>query len=167
MGTAIVYYSMSGNTALIASKLAEKLSADLIEIKPVTANPDKGIKKFLWGGKSAVMAETPKLIQYTFNSDRYDQIIFGFPVWASNMAPPIRSFIKENLPVLKDKQIGAFVCQSGSGGEKALRKLEECLGQSLSATMILIDPKDKPKPENDQMTEAFAKKMMGVRCHDL
>ena len=61
MKTAIVYYSMGGNTALAAGKLAEGLDADLIEVKPVKAFPDKGLKKFLWGGKSAVMAETPAL----------------------------------------------------------------------------------------------------------
>ena len=61
MKTAIVFYSMSGNTAMTAEKLAEALSADLIEIRPQHAYPDKGFRKFLWGGKSAVMAETPEL----------------------------------------------------------------------------------------------------------
>ena len=56
MRTAIVYYSMSGNTAAAAKKVAEGLRADLIEIKPEKAFPDKGFRKFFWGGKSAVMA---------------------------------------------------------------------------------------------------------------
>lgn len=75
MKTAVVYYSMSGNTAAASKKVAEGLHADLIEIKPVKAFPDKGFKKFLWGGKSAVMAEKPKLMPYQFDPERYDQII--------------------------------------------------------------------------------------------
>lgn len=43
MKTAIVYYSMSGNTAAAARKVAESIRADLIEIKPEKAFPDKGI----------------------------------------------------------------------------------------------------------------------------
>ena len=156
MKTAIVYYSMNGNTALAAAKLAEKLGADLIRISPVHAYPDKGLRKFLWGGKSAVMAETPSLEPYSFEADQYDRIVLGFPVWASNVAPPIRTFVKENLEALKSKEIAAFACEGGSGGEKALQKLAECLGRdSLSATMILIDPKDRPKPDNDRKIAAF------------
>ena len=160
MRTGIVYYSMNGNTAMVAGKLAKGLSADLIEIKPEKTYPDKGFKKFLWGGKSAVMAETPKLMPYAFIADNYDLIVFGFPVWAANVTPPIRSFVKENQSALHGKEIAAFACQSGTGAEKAFRKLLECLGQEkLEASMILIDPKDRPKPENDQKVDDFIRKI--------
>ena len=115
MKTAIVFYSMNGNTAMVARKLAEGINADLIEIKPEKSYPDKGFKKFLWGGKSAVMAETPALIPYDFSAGEYDQIVFGFPVWAGNVTPPIRTFVQENKDVLKGKRIAAFACQSGTG----------------------------------------------------
>ena len=80
MRTAVVYYSMSGNTASAAKKVAEGAGADLIEIKPEKAFPDKGFRKFFWGGKSAVMAETPKLIPYSFKPEKYDRMVIGFPV---------------------------------------------------------------------------------------
>ena len=79
MKTAIVYYSMGGNTAMVAEKLAEALSADLVPVRPQRAYPDKGFRKFLWGGKSAVMAETPELEPYAFPADQYGRIVFGFP----------------------------------------------------------------------------------------
>ena len=70
--------------------------------------------------------------------------------------PPIRTFVQENKDVLKEKRIAAFACQSGSGGEKAFNKLLECLGQEkLAATLILNDPKDRPKPDTDQKIEEF------------
>lgn len=160
MKTAIVFYSMNGNTAMVAKKLAEGINADLIEIKPEKSYPDKGFKKFLWGGKSAVMAETPALIPYDFSAGEYDQIVFGFPVWAGNVTPPIRTFVQENKDVLKGKRIAAFACQSGTGGEKAFNKLLECLGQDkLTATMILNDPKDKPKTDTDQKIAEFRGKL--------
>lgn len=47
MKTAIVYYSMGGNTEFAAKKIADKIGADLIRIEPEKAYPDKGFKKFL------------------------------------------------------------------------------------------------------------------------
>lgn len=161
MKTAVVFYSMNGNTAMVAKKLAAGTGADLIEIRPEKTYPDKGFRKFLRGGKAAVMAETPKLTPYSFHPDEYDQIVFGFPVWASNVAPPIRTFIKENKEAIRGKRIAAFACQGGSGGKKAFRKLMECLGQdSLAATMILNDPKDRPKADNDKIMEDFRSKLL-------
>ena len=156
MKTAIVFYSMGGNTAFAAQRIARELHADLIEIKPEKQYPDKGFRKFLWGGKSAVMAETPALLPYDFQPEKYGQIILGFPVWAGNIAPPLRTFVRDNLAGLKDKRTAAFACQSGAGAEKAFGKLEAALGgRALAAKLILIDPKDKPNPENDEIIKAF------------
>ena len=156
MKTAIVFYSMGGNTALAAGRLAEALSADLIELRPKRAYPNKGFRKFFWGGKSAVMGDSPELEPYIFHAEEYGRIIFGFPVWAASIAPPIRTFLRENLSSLKDKEIAAFACQSGSGAEKALKKLADCMRRdSLSPVMILIDPRDRPSPENDRKIAAF------------
>lgn len=160
MKTAIVYYSMGGNTAYAAEKIKNGLgeNADIIEISPQKAYPDKGFKKFFWGGKSAVMAETPALVPYSFNADSYDCVIIGFPVWASNIAPPLRTFIKENE--LSGKKIAAFACQSGSGAEKAFEKLCKCLEiEKLIADMVLIDPKSKPDEGNDRKIQEFCDKL--------
>ena len=113
MKTAVVYYSMSGNSEFTAKKISDKIGADLIKIQPEKAYPDKGIRKFIWGGKSAVMGDTPKLLPYEFDADKYDEIIFGFPVWASSPAPPIKSFIKENLSKISDKSFSVFACCMG------------------------------------------------------
>ena len=158
MKTAVVYYSMSGNTAAAAKKIALGLHADLIEIKPEKAFPDKGFKKFLWGGKSAVMAETPKLIPYKFDPEQYDRIVIGFPVWASNVAPPVRTFAVENKEAIRNKKIAAFACQGGSGAEKAFKKLLACLGQdAFTVTMILNDPRSRN--EKDQAISSFLFKL--------
>ncbi len=159
MNTAIVYYSMSGNTHQTAEKIARLTGAELIRIEPVKEYPSKGFKKFLWGGKSAVMGETPQLQPYRFEGD-CDRVILGTPVWASNMAPPIRSFIKENRDALKDRSIAAFICFSGGGADKALEKLRKLLGiDGFDAELVLIDPKDKPSPENEEKIRAFCDKL--------
>jgi flavodoxin len=160
MKTAVVFYSMSGNVKQTAEKTAQNLSADLIEIKPVKAFPEKGFKKFFWGGKSAVMGEKPKLNPYEFNAQEYDSVIIGSPVWASNIAPPLRTFVEDNKTALSGKKISAFTCMSGSGGDKALLKLKTLLGiTDYTAEMILIDPKDKPSDENETKIADFCNKI--------
>ena len=83
MNTLIVYYSLEGNTEYAAKKIAAETGADLLRLEPVKAYPSGKVSKFVWGGKSAVMAETPELQPYQFRPEAYDRIIFGFPVWAS------------------------------------------------------------------------------------
>lgn len=159
MKTAIIYYSMSGNTAYAAEKIAEEIKAsgevDIIRIEPKKAYPDKGAKKFFWGGKSAVMGETPALQPYEFNIEKYDRIIFGTPVWASTFVPPLRTFIQVN-PNVKEKKIAVFACFSGGGADKAIDKMKKYLGiEKFEAELILIDPKDKEKEEDDAKIAEF------------
>ncbi|MBR2578087.1 MAG: hypothetical protein IKE38_04055 [Erysipelotrichaceae bacterium] len=157
MKSAVVYYSLEGNTDHVAGVIKEKTGCDILRLDVVRQYPDKGFRKFLWGGKSAVMAESPKLLPYEFNADEYDQIIFGFPVWAGTFAPPLRSFIKEND--FSGKHLSAYACQSGAGGEKALDKLEELLGRKLEHRLVLVDPKDRPDENKRQALEAFIKEL--------
>jgi flavodoxin len=158
MKTAVIYYSMSGNTAATARKIADGINADLLEIKPEKAFPDKGFKKFLWGGKSAVMAEKPKLVPYSFDGALYERIVFGFPVWAGNVTPPLRTFIRDEN--LAGKRFAAFACESGSGAEKAFGKLKAALGiDAFDAELVLIDPKSRPDPANGEKIRAFCGKL--------
>ncbi|MGE9883084.1 flavodoxin family protein [Blautia obeum] len=158
MTTAIVYYSMSGNTKYVADKIAERIEADIIRIDPVKAYPDKGAKKFIWGGKSAVMGEKPALLPYELNVEKYDRIILGTPVWASNFAPPIRTFIKEN-PNIHGKKLAVFTCFSG-GADKAIEKMKKYIGiEKFEAELILVDPKESVKAEDDEKIGVFCQKL--------
>ena len=152
----IVYYSMSGNTQYAAEKIAEATGADVLRIAPDKAYPDKGAKKFLWGGKSAVFGDKPKLLPYEFKAEVYDLVILGTPVWASNITPPLRTFVCDNKGSLQNKRIAVFTCYSGGGAEKAIEKLRKLLDiQSYEAELILTDPKDKPNEENEKNLIAF------------
>ena len=154
MKTLIVYYSHDGNTDWAAKKIAEKCGFDVLRLEPEKAYPESGFRKFFWGGKSAVMAETPALEPYDFRAEDYDLVVLGFPVWAGNVTPPIRTFVQEQD--LAGKRIAAFACQSGSGAEKAFGKLKAALGVgTLEAELVLIDPKDKPSEANERKLAAF------------
>ena len=156
----IVYFSLEGNTEYIAEQLRSKLGADVLKLVPTKTYHDKGFAKFFWGGKSAVMAEKPALEPYAFRAEDYDCVILGFPVWAGNVTPPIRTFVSENN--LCANQVAAFASESGAGAEKAFAKLVDCAGiDRLRETLILIDPKSKPSEENERRIEAFCAALRG------
>ena len=156
----IVYYSLEGNTEYAANRIKDRTGADLLKLVPKKAYHDKGFAKFFWGGKSAVMAEKPKLEAYEVNLSEYDQVIFGFPVWASNFTPPVRTFIEENKEALKGKRFAAFACQSGGGAEKALAKLAKTIGiDAFERTVILIDPKTKKNEGTDAQIDSFCESL--------
>ena len=160
MSTAVVYYSMLGNSEMVAEKIAARIDADMIKIEPDKAYPDKGAKKFLWGGKSAVMGEMPVLKPYKFEASKYDKIILGFPVWASRPAPPLCTFLNEHKGQLKGKKISVFACQSGNGAEKAFERIKKQIGiDAFEAELILIDPKTRVKSDNDKKIDSFCEKL--------
>ena len=156
MKTAIVYYSLNGNTEYAANEISNILGADLIPIKPVKAYADKGFRKFLWGGKSVFMGETPELQPYEFSASDYDIVIIGTPVWASSFSPPIRTFVEENRAALQSKELAVFTCFSGGGAEKAIEKLRSFIDtDDFTAKLILVDPKTKPDTANAGKIKAF------------
>ena len=156
----VVYYSLEGNTAYVSEKIKEKTGADILRLIPKKAYSDKGFAKFFWGGKSAVMGEKPELEPYDVDLAEYDRIIFGFPVWASNFTPPLRSFIADNMEALKGKRFAVFACQSGSGAEKAFGKLAKYLGiDGFEHSAVFIDPKAKPGDDKDAQIDAFCGKL--------
>ena len=153
----IVYYSLEGNTEYVAKRLKEELSARIRCLTPKKAYSTKGFSKFFWGGKSAIMGEKPELEPVDIDLSEVDRIIFGFPVWASNFTPPIRTFIDNNREALAGKRFAAFACQAGSGGEKAIAKLAKCLNETaFEQTAVFNDPKARRSEESDLMIDKFA-----------
>ena len=143
MRTLIVYYSLEGNTDYAAGKIAERIGADKLRLVPKDAYKDKGFAKFFYGGKSAIMKEVPALETYNIDLSEYDRVIFGFPVWAGNFTPPLRTFILDQKDALKGKRFSAFACQEArhspnlpvSSGSSPLMKQLFLLIQRLSTAL--------------------------------
>ena len=139
MKNARVYYSLDGNTAFAAEKIGLKLGADILRLKPVKEYPTEKIAKYFWAGKSASFQESPKLMPYVFDINKYEVIILGTPVWAGTFAPPLRTFIRAQ--VWEGKKVAFFACCSGGGTEKCFQQLHhETRGSIKLPALRLIDP---------------------------
>ena len=164
MKNLIVYYSMNGNTDYAAQKMATIINADLLRINPKKSFPENKFLRFLLCGKSAVFGETPELEDYVFNSDMYDHIIIGTPIWAGNMSSPIRTFVVDNKDKLKTKKISIYCTHSGGGGDKAIRKIKELLDSiPIENTLEVVEPKDKPLDESELKITEFCDKFHFVK----
>lgn len=158
MRTAVVFYSLEGNTKYVAEQIAKNLDADLIQVVPKKDYVGSSFKKYFWGGKSVVLGERPELLPYLYNADNYDRIIVGFPIWASSFASPIKTFLSEQD--FSNKKIAAFSCSKGGSALKAFDNLKKDTHHDfLDATLSLKEPKQQPSKENEEQIIEFCKKL--------
>ncbi len=154
MKIALVYYSLEGNTELVANSIAKQLNPDVFRIHPVKDYPKGNFSKYLWGGKSVVMGETPAIEKTDFNPANYDLVIIGTPIWASSFTPPIKTFLNENT--LANKKVALFTCNAGGGTKKCYDLFSAALPLAkVITTLDLVDPKTKPKAEHEEQIRQF------------
>jgi flavodoxin len=154
MKTAVIYYSLEGNTRYAAEKIAAQLGADLIQLLPVKEYPTGKVSKYFWGGKSATFGESPKLETYNFDQSQYDLVILGTPIWAGTFAPPLRTFIRQNR--LTNKKVALCACCSGGSTERCFDLLKkETSDCTVVSTLSLIDPLTGNQAEADKNIADF------------
>lgn len=154
MKTAVVYYSLQGNVRYVASKVSEALGADLIELVPVKAYPDKGMIKFIWGGSAVTFKKKPELEPYSFNASDYELIILATPVWASGFTPPMRTFLEDND--LSGKKIAVIASSAGGNADKCIAALKvSSKASSFVAELRIVEPKGEPSEAKEQQIRDF------------
>jgi flavodoxin len=124
MKSAVVFYSLDGNSTFVARQIKTLLNADLIQLQLKDDKKRGGFFKMLWGGGMAVTHKKPPLKPYTFDPSAYDLILIGAPVWAGSPAPPVQTFLSETS--ITGKKIALFVCHAG-GKRNALDKFKSLL----------------------------------------
>lgn len=141
MKTLIVYYSRTNVTKNIAEMLQKELNCDIEEI--TDGNRYSGKIGYMKGGMNATMGRTSDIDPIGKNPKDYDLVIIGTPVWASNMATPIYTYLLKYGSEIKDM---ASFCTCISGGyDKALAKIAEVSGKTQLSTMFLTS-KDIENP---------------------
>ncbi|MBD3186204.1 flavodoxin [Candidatus Bathyarchaeota archaeon] len=120
----VTYYSLEGNTKLVAEVIADAIDADILRLVPVKdVNPEKG-SRYFWGGKQVLMRQKPELEPFHVDPREYQVHFIGTPVWAWRYAPALRTFFHEID--LKGKKIAIFSTHDGGPG-KTLAKMKEKL----------------------------------------
>lgn len=114
MKSLILFFSYSGNTKMIASKILEFVDADLVQIEPIQPyssdydTVDKQVEKEVKAGFE------PEIIPLPVNPADYDTIYIGTPVWWYTIAPPIRTLLRSYN--WQGKTICPFATHGGARG---------------------------------------------------
>ena len=141
MKTLIVYYSRTNVTKGIANEIQSLLDCDIEEI--TDDGKYDGKLGFLKGGMNATMGRASDINPISKDPADYDLVIIGTPVWSSNMATPIFTYLIQNKD--KIKNMASFCTCMGGGYDKALEKIAEVSGKQQISTMFLTS-KDIDNP---------------------
>ncbi len=154
----VVYYSLEGNTKLIAENIAEEIGADILQLKPKNDIKSKGFMKYFSGGKKIIFKEKPELISYEINPEDYDVIFMGTPVWAGTYTPAFRTFFERTN--LESKCIALFCCYAGSEG-RTFREFKEALkDNNFISEMGFNDPLKHDTEENKEKAKQWAREII-------
>lgn len=141
MKTLIVYYSRTDVTQNIAQTIQRELGCDIEEI---TDNGKyNGKIGYLKGGMNAAMGRSSEINPISKNPDDYDLVIIGTPVWASNMATPIYTYLLENRDSINN--IASFCTCISGGFEKTLKNIDVVSGKT-SVAQEYFNAKDVENP---------------------
>lgn len=120
--TLIVYYSYTGNCKAIVNSLASQITADVLEIEPA----EKGLKyeanNYALGTQllNAIKANPndassyPVIDPVTVSLDDYQNIIIVTPLWWSQMAAIMQTYLFNNSTKLAGKTVAMIVSSYSS-----------------------------------------------------
>lgn len=125
----IIYFSRSGSTELLASKIEQLTDADMLEIvvkNPYSSNYQKTLSRANFERENQ---DYPELNMKLSSLDQYDTVYLGYPIWAMTLSHPMTSFLNVYGKNLSNKRIIPFMSEGGYGQGDSVQRIREILRQ--------------------------------------
>lgn len=123
----VIYFSRSGSTEVVASKVAKLLKADVLELvmkDPYPAEYGLTYRRVLREGpvsdQLALDVKLPNLAQYR-------TVYLAYPVWPMTMAYPMVSFLHQVVDQLAGKRLISIITHGGYGAGNGVARLQTIL----------------------------------------
>ena len=121
--TLVVWYSFTNNSTKIAQALRTHITADALEVKPAQEGLDYAANNYAIGSSliaairdnPSSAASYPAIKEVDVAFDGYDTVIIVTPLWWSQMAAPMQSFLFKYGEKMAGKTIGLIVTSASSG----------------------------------------------------
>ena len=121
--TLIVYYSFTNNVERIVGELRTLIDADVIEVEPAEKGLDYAADNYAIGSAQIAAirnnpddaASYPAVDAADVDMAQYSTVIIGAPLWWSQMAAPLQSFLFQHGREMAAKNIGLIVSSASSG----------------------------------------------------
>lgn len=123
----IIYFSRSGSTELLASKIAQETQADILEIvvkDPYSGNYQKTLSR---ANSERENQNYPELDMTVPDLKQYQTIYLGYPIWAMTLSHPLTAFLKTYGARLSGKKIAPFMTEGGYGQGDSVQRIREIL----------------------------------------
>lgn len=121
--TLVVYYSYTNNVHRIVTDLRTQVEADVIRVEPAEKGLDYAANNYAIGSAliSAIRnnpddaTSYPAIDPVDVKMSEYDMVIVAAPLWWSQMAAPLQTFLFQNGKEMAGKKIGLIVSSASSG----------------------------------------------------
>ena len=121
--TLVVYYSYTNNIEKIVNQLSRQIETDVVEIEPAEKGLDYAANNYAIGSAQIGAIKNnpddrssyPAIDPVDVNLDEYDTIIIAAPLWWSQMAAPLQTYLFHNGNAMAGKNIGLIVSSASSG----------------------------------------------------
>ncbi|MBD5387293.1 flavodoxin [bacterium] len=121
--TLIIYYSYTNNVEKIVNELKNRIDADIVEIEPAEKGLDYAANNYAIGSAQIAAIRNnpdesssyPAIDTVNVNLDEYDTLIIAAPLWWSQMAAPLQTYLFHNGKKMAGKNIGLIVSSASSG----------------------------------------------------
>ncbi len=126
----IVYTSRTGHARALAEKLGALLSAPVHEV--IDCVNRKGFLGFMFSGFQAVTKKATPIDELVIDLSQHDSIIIVVPVWASNLVPPMRTWLQTHMSEIAGKPIAVLATCKGSDSESYTNTIKAEFPQVIS-----------------------------------
>ena len=120
--TLVVYYSLTGNTDVVAQALAKELGADVRRVEDVE-KPSANWWFMITASIAAIRGVESEIKPIDAGFRDYDRVFVGSPVWAGSPSTPINAFIAK--ADFTGKAVVPFMTMGGDDASGALKKMSE------------------------------------------
>lgn len=121
--TLVVYYSYTGNCREIVNTLTSQIEADVLEIQPAEKELRYEANNYALGTQllNAIKANPnnassyPAIDPVTTSLSDYQNVIIVTPLWWSQMAAIMQSYLFQNASKMEGKHVGLIVSSHSNG----------------------------------------------------
>ncbi len=153
LNTGIVFYSRSGHSERLASKLSHRLNGTLIRMS--APRYSFGVFGYMRAGYDSLRQNCVLEPQSFASLAKFDQVVICGPVWTSYPATPIRALLRTDVGF--PQNVALFLTSSShSPAQKAWAVAAQDLGRSFVATAMLgnsLEGTDKGQRLIDQFLD--------------
>ncbi len=154
MKALVVFYSKTGLTKEVAVHISEELNCDIEEIFDVKSR--KGILGYIRSVIESAFKKMPEIKKTEINPEEYDVVIMGTPVWAENMASPVRTYLFNNNE--KMDKVAFFCTMLGSGNKRAFLEMER-VSESEPLACLALTSKEIKQEKHIKKVKEFINKI--------